>query len=133
MIVDTSVLIAFFKGIKSRQTQILKEYEASNIPYFIPLICAQEVLQGALNEKEWLTLKEYLFSQNLIIPANPLETHLKAARIYYDCRRKGITIRSTLDCLIAQICIELKDPLLHQDRDFDALASVCKLKVVGAP
>ncbi|RLA59144.1 MAG: hypothetical protein DRR04_09255, partial [Gammaproteobacteria bacterium] len=44
--------------------------------------------------------------------------HGKAARIYYDCRRTGITVRSSVDCLIAQCALENELVLLHQDRDY---------------
>jgi predicted nucleic acid-binding protein len=50
-----------------------------------------------------------------------------AARIYYDCRRRGLTVRSTLDCVVAQIAIEHGVPLLHDDRDYTAISRVRSL------
>ena len=51
-------------------------------------------------------------------------SHREAAHIYFSCRRKGITIRSTIDCLIAQISIEHDLILLHNDKDFTHMAAV---------
>jgi hypothetical protein len=66
----------------------------------------------------------------ILAPRDPLATHVAAARIYYDCRRRGLTVRSTLDCVIAQIAIEHGVPLLHDDRDYDAIAHVRALKTL---
>ena len=128
LIVDTSVLISFLRGSATPQAQLLKSCEIEGIPYAIPLICAQEVLQGARDKSEWRVLDEYIFSQELLIPLDPYKTHREAARIYYDCRRRGITVRSGVDCLIAQICIEYKGQLLHEDDDYRRIAKVRKLQ-----
>jgi predicted nucleic acid-binding protein len=60
---------------------------------------------------------------------DPVESFARAARIYFDCKKKGITIRSTIDCLIAQTALEHDLFLLHNDTDFDAMASVIRLKI----
>jgi predicted nucleic acid-binding protein len=54
-----------------------------------------------------------------------------AARIYSRCRKAGFTIRSTIDCLIAQIAIEQELPLLHSDRDFDQIAAIVPELVIA--
>lgn len=70
---------------------------------------------------------------NLIVkfcyPENGLETYENAAKLFFDARRQGMTIRSTTDCLIAQIAIEHKIPLLHDDRDFDSLSKISSLLI----
>jgi hypothetical protein len=53
----------------------------------------------------------------------------RAAALYRACRRKGFTIRSTVDCLIAAVCLEAGAELFHHDRDFDVLAKVADLKL----
>ena len=88
----------------------------------------QEVLQGAKSEKEYAGLKKYLSSQRFFHPKDPIKTYAKAAGIYFRCRKKGITVRSTVDCMIAQIAIESELLLLHNDRDFEAMAAVAALK-----
>ena len=89
----------------------------------------QEVLQGAKSEKEYAGLKKYLSSLRFFHSQDPIETFAKAARIYFRCRKKGITVRSTVDCMIAQIAIENELLLLHNDKDFEAMAAVAPLKL----
>jgi predicted nucleic acid-binding protein len=73
-----------------------------------------------------------LGSQDLLLSADPVSTHRDAARIFYDCRRKGITIRSSADCFIAQLTLEHNGVLLHDDDDFDDIRRVRPLKTLRA-
>ncbi|MCK5488248.1 MAG: PIN domain-containing protein, partial [Desulfobacterales bacterium] len=57
------------------------------------------------------------------------ELYISAAQLYRTCRKRGITIRKTVDCLIAQTAIEHGVPLLHNDKDFDRIASVSSLQI----
>ena len=52
------------------------------------------------------------------------------ARVFFDCRRKGLTVRSSTDCLIAALALERGDVLLHDDADFDAIAKVRPLRSI---
>lgn len=79
-----------------------------------------ELLQGCKSEKEWLRLSEYLEGQNYLETKS--STWKSAAQIFYALRKKGITIRSPIDCCIAQIAIERRVLLIHDDRDFVAIA-----------
>ena len=128
ILVDTSVLIDFFKGIKNPAEVKFKSILEQDIPFGITSLIYQEVLQGAKSEKEYAGLKKYLSSQRFFHPQDPIETFAKAAGIYFRCRKKGITVRSTVDCMIAQIAIESELLLLHNDRDFEAMAAVAALK-----
>jgi predicted nucleic acid-binding protein len=98
------------------------------IPFGINSLIFQEVLQGAGSEKEYLILKKYLESQRFYHLKDPVDSFAKAAKIYLDCRKKGITIRSTIDCLIAQTALENGLVLLHEDSDFDLMSKVIPLK-----
>ena len=80
----------------------------------------QKLLQGCLDEKEWSTLQSYLEVQDYIDPS--VKSWTSAARIYYDLRRQGITVRNTIDCCIAASAIEHGLLLLHIDKDFEAIA-----------
>jgi predicted nucleic acid-binding protein len=128
ILVDTSVLIDLFKGIKNPSAVGFKSILEQKIPFGITSLIYQEVLQGAKSEKEYADLKRYLSSQRFFHPQDPIETAAKAAKIYFRCRNKGITVRSTVDCLIAQITIENNLFLLHNDRDFEAMAIVAPIK-----
>jgi predicted nucleic acid-binding protein len=59
------------------------------------------------------------------------ETFLSAAHIYRALRARGVTIRNSVDCMIAACCTENGAQLLHNDRDFDAIASHTKLECVN--
>lgn len=128
--VDTSVIVAVLRGEDTRESRILRKIEADYDEYFIPAICVQEILQGARDENQWRLLKKYLETQRIITPKNPVETHFAAARLFYLCRRQGVTVRSSVDCLIAQIVVEHDGRLLHSDRDFEKMKVVAKLKTI---
>ena len=128
--VDTSVLIGFLKGETSPAIEILEKLELENAPFGLPGVCYQEILQGARDEKEWKLLDNYLGGQELLLAADPAASHRDAARIYFDCRRKGLTIRSTIDCYIAQLVLEQDGVLLHSDGDFKSIQQVRPLKTL---
>jgi predicted nucleic acid-binding protein len=128
ILVDTSVLIDFFKGVQNPAEVRFKAILEQDIPFGITSLIYQEVLQGAKSEKEYAGLKEYLSSQRFFHPQDPLETFAAAAGIYFRCRKKGISVGSTVDCVIAQIAIENELLLLHNDRHFEAMAAVAPLK-----
>jgi predicted nucleic acid-binding protein len=128
ILVDTSVLIQFFKGINSEGAKKFSIVLQRKIPFGINSLIFQEVLQGAGSEKEYLILKKYLESQRFYHLKDPVDSFAKAAKIYLDCRKKGITIRSTIDCLIAQTALENGLVLLHEDIDFDLMSKVIPLK-----
>lgn len=129
ILVDTSVLIDFFKGTRNDQVTALKECITRQMPFGISSVIYQEVLQGAKNKKEFELLQTYLGCQHFFNPLDPVRSYEDAARIFFTCRRKGITIRSTIDCLIAQTAIEQGLYLLHNDMDFDRIASLTELKI----
>jgi predicted nucleic acid-binding protein len=130
IVVDSSVLIDFFRGKRSAATKRFRALEGEGVPFALPAICAQEVLQGAKDEKEWRLLAEYLGTQRLLFPRDPWDLHLQAARMYFDCRRKGLTVRSSIDCIIAQLVLEEDGVLLHDDEDFDRIQKVRPLKML---
>lgn len=131
IIVDTSVLIDFFRGKDTPAAQIMSALDLREIPFAIPTLCCQELLQGAKTEREWSKLSEYLGAQQQVDLRYGWRSHWEAARIFFDCRRQGKTIRSSIDCIVAQIALEHDSELLHDDRDFDRIATVRALKTVG--
>ena len=87
-----------------------------------------ELLQGALDEREWTTLSEHLSTQDYI--EAEAGTWREAARIYFELRRRRRTVRSAIDCCIAQLAIEHGALLLHADRDFDTIAEIRPLALL---
>ncbi|NOR05492.1 MAG: PIN domain-containing protein [Deltaproteobacteria bacterium] len=130
ILVDTSVLIDLFKGRENEVTRRFRSLLQQQVPFGITSVIYQEILQGAKTEKEYATLKEYLSSQRFFHPKDPVESYAQAARIYFACCRKGITVRSTIDRLIAQIALEHALFLLHNDSDFIAIAPVIGLRLI---
>lgn len=124
ILVDTSVLINFFKGVENEKVNKLTWIINNSIPFGINKYIYMELIQGSLNMKEFNKLKDYLESQRFFDLKNGIESYEQAALIYFKCRRKGITIRSTIDLVIVQTAVENKLFLLHDDRDFSQIASV---------
>jgi predicted nucleic acid-binding protein len=129
ILVDTSVLIDFFKGSKNEATSRFKLILEQGLNFGITSHIFQEVLQGAKSEKEYKLLRRYLETQRFFQPKDPVDSFAEAARIFFQCRKRGLTIRSTIDCLIAQIALEHDLLLLHNDQDFHLMANVIPLKI----
>ena len=128
ILVDTSVWINFFNGIKSAAPGILYKMLEAEDSICISDIILAETLQGFRSDEDFESAKTHL----LLFPVYSLQSpdgYLKAAQLYRMCRKKGITIRKTIDCLIAQTAIDHHLILLHQDNDFDKIASVSGLRV----
>ncbi len=123
ILVDTSVLIGYLRGSKSFKIELFEQVLARKIPFGFSIFTYQEVLQGAKDETEWKTLQEYLATQQLYYPAQKLESYERAARLFFDLRRRGVTVRSTIDPLIVMTAMEQDLALLHDDNDFDQVAS----------
>lgn len=121
ILIDTSVWIQVFKdkqGTEAQRIQIWLDEHEVVLTRFTQL----ELLQGCRDDKEWLLLSNYLEDQTYIEAS--VETWQAAARIYYDLRRQGLTVRSPIDCCIAQIAIENELLLLHNDKDFSVIHKI---------
>lgn len=129
ILVDTSILIPFFRGSNREGIQKLRMILHQGLPFGINSFIFQEVLQGAASEKEYMLLKQYLETQRFYHLKHPVESFAKAARIYMDGRKKGVTIRSTIDCVIAETALEHDLFLLHDDKDFDEITRIVPLKI----
>ncbi len=124
ILIDTSVLINYFKGVNNPKTKKFEEILETGTPFGINNFIYQEVLQGASAEKEFNLLNGYLSSQKFYELRYGTKSYENAARMYYLCRKKGITPRSTIDLLIAETAIENNLFLLHDDKDYNEIASV---------
>ena len=130
ILVDASVLIPFLRGTDTVATRHLAQALEDDVPVYLTPIGVQEVLQGARDEQEWRRLDTYLSTQPLVEPADALTTCRRAARIYFDCRRRGLTVRGTIDCMVAQLALDHDLVLLHDDRDYDAIRRVRPLRTL---
>jgi len=126
ILIDTSVLIDFIRGHNNSKVEIFKRVLNQKLPYGISAYTYLEILQGAKDGAKYDKLKEYLSTQKIYLLPNVIETFEKAAKTFYELRRKGVTIRSTIDVLIALTAIEHDLFLLHNDRDFDLMQPYVK-------
>ena len=123
-LIDSSVLIDYFRNIENRPVIFFDMINREKLPYGITSVIYQEVLQGAASEKDYQLIKSCLSTQQFFHPQDNLATYEAAAFLYYKCRRQGITIRSTIDCLISQICIEHQLVLVHHDVDYRQIQTI---------
>jgi hypothetical protein len=128
VLVDTSVWIDFLQGRETQESGALETILSSEFDVFITGIIVQEILTGIKNRRDRVKVKAELDHFILIHPT--LETHIQAAEIFDACKKKGFTIRSGIDCLIAALAIEYDLKLLEKDRDFTSMATVIPLKIV---
>jgi len=129
ILVDTSVLIDYLTGKENDAVHKLQFIFDNNIPFGISSLIYQEILQGVRTEKDFDKAKRYLDTQRFYSLKEEKESYASAAKIYFKCRKKGITVNSTIDCLIAQTAIENNLYLLHNDSDFVNIAKVVDLKM----
>jgi hypothetical protein len=124
VLVDTSVWVDFLRGSDTPQVAILKELLAGDDIVGIAPIILQKVLQGADSDARFEKWRRYFEGLCCYAPADPVASHISAARLYQACRRAGMTPRSSNDCLIARIAMEHGLALLQNDRDFTIIAAV---------
>ncbi len=120
-LIDTSVWISVFRDKTGKSRQTLESI-IKNDSIFLTRFTQMELLQGCRDEREWRLLETYLEDQDYIEVNS--STWTATARIYYDLQRQGLTVRSSIDCCIAQLTIESQLTLIHNDRDFEMIQSV---------
>ena len=119
IVVDSSVWIGYFNGAVARETDLLDELLGAE-PIVIGDLILSEVLQGFRSEREVRVARRALDSL-LFQPMVGRDVALASARNYRRLRARGVTVRKTIDMLIATFCIENGHCLLHADRDFVAM------------
>ncbi|MGJ3242632.1 MAG: type II toxin-antitoxin system VapC family toxin [Opitutales bacterium] len=130
VIVDTSVWIDLFKGRESGPVAKLEQLLAEEVDVFTTGLIVQEVLSGIKSGKEREQVRTDLGHFILVMPT--LDTHAHAAEIFGTCRKKGYTIRSIVDCLVAALAFEYDLEIHENDRDYRHIAQVFPLRIVGS-
>jgi predicted nucleic acid-binding protein len=128
ILVDSSVWIDYFNGVETPQTNKLDELLDSE-PIAIGDLMLTEVLQGFRKDSDFERARDVLTSLEVVDIAG-WETALQAAKHFRALRKLGVTVRKTIDTLIATRCIESGLRLLHRDRDFDAFEKHLGLRSV---
>lgn len=123
-LIDTSVWISYLREQNNSAVKNLISLLDDGVSFGITSVIYQEILQGAFSQKDLERLIEYFSTQRFFHPKDSILSYQAAAKLYFTCRRKGITLRSTIDCLIAQVAIENNLLLLHNDKDFENISLV---------
>lgn len=124
ILVDTSILIGYFRGIEGEKYDFFDNMLRYETLFGVCPYIYQELLQGAKTNVEFITLKKFLSLLPVYDLQDGLHSFEKAALLNFRCRRKGVTIRSTIDLLIAQTAIENNLELFCNDKDFENMATV---------
>jgi predicted nucleic acid-binding protein len=125
ILVDTSVWVEVLRD-RSGRARISLDRALDGDDAVLTRFHQLELLQGARDEREWSLLADYLAAQDYLEAEG--DSWSAAARIYFDLRRIGKTVRSPIDCCIAQIAIDHDVLLLHRDRDFEAIGAATALR-----
>ena len=129
ILVDSSVWIDYFRGTITPQTEKL-DWLLGVEPLAIGDLILTEVLQGFDNERDFHDARKMLTSLT-VVELGGQDIAIQAAKNFRSLRRLGVTVRKTVDTVIATRCIESGYDLLHNDRDFDPFARHLGLRVVA--
>lgn len=128
ILVDSSVWIDYFQGRVTAQTDKLDSL-LGHQPVAIGDLILTEVLQAFADERDFNKARKMLTSLT-VVELGGREIAIQAARNFRALRRRGVTVRKTIDTVIATRCIESGFDLLHNDRDFDPFVQYVGLRVV---
>ncbi len=126
ILVDSSVWIDYFRGVTTPQTDLLDTL-LGNEPVAIGDLILTEVLQGFSRDRDFNRAQK-LLTALVVIDLGGRDMALQAARNFRILRAKGVTVRKTIDTVIATRCIEADLPLLYSDRDFDPFVQYLGLR-----
>jgi predicted nucleic acid-binding protein len=125
LLVDTSIWVLLFRA--REPFDIENQVDLGEVVTCLPVI--QEVLQGFREEHAYRVARSAMFAFPIVDSPLPAERFEEAANLFRGARRAGVTVRSSVDCLIAATAIAHNLEVLHADRDFDQLSRVSSLRV----
>lgn len=130
VIIDTTVWIDYLRGVSNKETDYL-DREVARQRFGLTDLILCETLQGISDEKSFTRVLTELRKFELFETGGS-DLAIQAARNFRHLRRRGRTVRKTIDCLIATFCLQHGHSLLHRDRDFDHFEELLDLTVVHA-
>jgi predicted nucleic acid-binding protein len=128
VIVDTTVWVDYLRGTRTPETEWL-EREADKTRLGLTDLTLCEVLQGVRSDREFDQVLQELLKFELFETGGE-RLAVAAAKNFRAIRKKGLTVRKTIDCLIASFCILHGHSLLHRDSDFAPFEKLLGLSVV---
>lgn len=126
ILVDSSIWILVFRRHAPLDLESIVDFD--EIVTSPPIV--QEVLQGFRDERAYRVTREAMLAFPMVDSPLPLDRFHEAANLFRAARRAGVTVRSSVDCLIAAIAVAHDLEVMHQDRDFDQLALVSPLRTL---
>lgn len=124
LLIDSSVWIATFRARGPLDLESVAPFDS--IATCLPVV--QEVLQGFREERAWRLAREAMLALPIVESPLTMAVFDQAIDLYRSARRAGVTVRSSVDCLIAACALRHDLEVLHIDRDFEALAAVSHLR-----
>jgi predicted nucleic acid-binding protein len=124
ILVDTSIWIEVFRARRPLDLEALLEFD--EVVTCLPVV--QEVLQGFREERAYRRAREAMFSLPIVESPLAAAVFSDAVDLYRSARRNGLTVRSSVDCLVAACAIRHDLEVLHRDRDYPAIARVSPLR-----
>ncbi len=128
ILVDSSVWIDYFNGRKTTKTDWL-DSALGNEQIIVGDLILAEVLQGFQSDKDFKTARKLLLAFPFMAMVGK-ELAIESALNYRFLRKKGVTVRKTIDVMIGTFCLNYQLTLLHDDRDFDPMEKYLNLKIV---
>jgi predicted nucleic acid-binding protein len=128
VLVDTSVWVDFFNGYASPEADALAQLIEEEMELLTCGVIVAEFMEGIRDRKTNTTLESHFKEMDWLTPREP-DTYLLAAQLFRKLRERGITIRSTIDCLVAQLAAENSALLLSKDRDMAQILNSGIIKV----
>ena len=129
-IVDSSVWIEFLNNTDSPFAEgLARMIEADNV--ILTRLIRSEILCGFKQDSQFKKASKYLEGFD-IVEDGSLVVHARAVEIFRSCRRKGVTVRSLVDCMIAAAALENDLPVMARDRDFEHIANIFPLEVLSS-
>lgn len=128
ILVDSSVWIDYFNGHQTSQTDWL-DSSLGNTPIVIGSLILTEALQGFQNDEDFKIARDLLLKIPFLSMGEQTLA-LESAINYRLLRRKGVTVRKTIDVVIGTFCVLNRLALLHCDRDFDPMVKHLGLKII---
>ena len=130
VVVDSGVWIDFFNGADTPQRNVLRSLLAhGEVALIVPDLVLYEVLRGFRRERDYLQAQALMLSMS-VESTGGLELAQRAAQHYRSLREQGVTVRNSIDVLLAAFCIARGYTLLHRDRDFSAFEELRGLRAL---
>jgi len=127
IMVDSNTWADFFNGTSTPHTQRLDDALQDEEDLAVVPIIITEVLQGFRTDSGFERARRVLVALPVIQPT--VDCHVRAARLFRSLRQRGVTVRGAVDCIIAQVCLDVEAELLSPDTDFERIARHTPLRL----